>query len=370
MRDERNDLDSLKEAKPNGATSDAKKSTALGHLDAVRYYEQQDAMVLDATTVRNLELLAPLWADEAATGAGSGGGASLVGAIDRTATGMGARLLRGWLLRPEVDPEEIAARLDAVAELRGSTILREEIRENLRGVQDLARLARRATLGLATPRELVAVRQSLGRLPLLRRFLGNCAAARLTALRAEMGDLGDVEQRLEQTLADDPPSLASDPGVIRRGFDAELDELRDLSQHSRQIIAAMEDRERKRTGIGSLKIRYNQVFGFYLEITKPNLHLVPDDFERKQTLVNAERFTTPELRDYERKVLAADERIAEMERQLFSELRGWVGEQAQRLRRTGAAVAQLDVLANLRAHRRRARRWTRPEFYRHRGRRR
>ena len=176
-----------------------------------------------------------------------------------------------------------------------------------------------------------------------------------------MDELADLRQRLEETIAEDPPALASDPGVIRRGFDAELDELRDLSQHSRQIIAAMEDRERKRTGIASLKIRYNQVFGFYLEVSKANLHLVPADFERKQTLVNAERFTTPELKEYERKVLAADERIAEIERQLFGELRAWVAQQSPRLRRTGAAVAQLDVLANL-ARLAASHNYTRPEF--------
>ena len=177
-----------------------------------------------------------------------------------------------------------------------------------------------------------------------------------------MDELADVHQRLEASPSPTiRPPLASDPGVIRRGFDAELDELRDLSQHSRQIIAAMEERERKRTGIGSLKIRYNQVFGFYLEISKPNLHLAPADFERKQTLVNAERFTTPELKEYEGKVLAADERIAEIERRLFAEMRSWIAQQSPRLRRTGAAVAQLDVLANL-ARLAAARNYVAPEF--------
>jgi DNA mismatch repair protein MutS len=333
-------------------------AAALLHLDTIRYYEQQDSLVLDPVTVRNLELLSGLNGEESRRGSPD---ASLFGAIDQTVTVMGARLLRTWILRPELSRPEIEARLDAVAEFKSQTMLREEIRQNLRGVQDLERLASRATLGLATPRDLVALRQSVARIPLLRRYLANCTAARLAALHGEMDELADVQQRLEQAIAEDPPALASDPGVIRRGFNTELDGLRDLSQTSRQTIAAMEDRERKRTGIGSLKIRYNQVFGFYIEISKPNLHLVPPDFERKQTLVSAERFTTPELKEYESKVLAADERIAEIERRLFAEVRAWVAQQSPRLRRTAGAIAQLDVLANL-AVLAASRRYVRPEF--------
>jgi len=336
----------------------ADSSAGLVHLDTIRYYQQQDSLVLDPVTVRNLELLSPLNGDEAPRGSQS---ASLFGATDQTVTVMGARLLRAWILRPELSRPEIAARLDAVAEFKSQTMLREEVRQNLRGVQDLERLASRATLGLASPRDLVALRQSIARIPLLRRYLANGTAARLAALHSEMDELADVQQRLEQAIAEDPPALASDPGVIRRGFDAELDGLRDLSQSSRQVIAAMEERERKRTAIGSLKIRYNQVFGFYIEISKPNLHLVPADFERKQTLVNAERFTTPELKEYEGKVLAADERIGEIERRLFAEVRAWVAQQSPRLRRTAAAVAQLDVLANFAALAA-TRRYVRPEF--------
>jgi DNA mismatch repair protein MutS len=170
-----------------------------------------------------------------------------------------------------------------------------------------------------------------------------------------------VRKQIESVLADDPPPLASDPGVIRLGCNAELDQLRDLSQHSKQIIAEMEERERKRTGIASLKIRFNQVFGYYIEVTKPNLHLVPADFERKQTLVNAERYTAQELKEYERKVLDADERIAEIERRLFGELRAWIGERGVRLRRTASAVAQLDGLGNF-ASLAASRNYTRPEF--------
>jgi DNA mismatch repair protein MutS len=347
----------LRETSAKGPEDGIHLEAALGHLDRVRYYEQADALVLDAVTVRNLELVAPIFAEDA----GRGGAPTLLSSLDETATGMGARLLRQWILRPQVNREEIEARLDAVAELKAHTVLREEIRHGFAGVQDLERLAGRVTLGVASPRDLLGLRQSLARIPLLRKYLANCASCRLAALHVQMDELSDVRERIESALADDPPALASDPGVIRRGYNAELDQLRDLSQHSKQIIAAMEERERKRTGIASLKIRFNQVFGYYIEVSKPNLHLAPKDFERKQTLVNAERYTTPELKEYERKVLDADERIAEIERRLFSELRLWIAEQAARVRRTASAMAQLDVLGNF-ARLAASRNYTRPEF--------
>ena len=347
----------LRETSAMGPENGDHLESALGHLDRVRYYEQADALVLDTVTVRNLELVAPIFAEDV----GKGGAMTLLGALDETATGMGARLLRQWILRPQVNREEITARLDAVAELKTHTVLREEIRHGLTGVQDLERLTGRVTLGVASPRDLLGLRQSLTRIPLLRKYLGNCASERLAALHAQMDDLSDVRERIESALAEDPPALASDPGVVRRGYNAELDQLRDLSQHSKQIIAAMEDRERKRTGIASLKIRFNQIFGYYIEVSNANLHLAPKDFDRKQTLVNAERFTTPELKEYEANVLDADERIAEIERRLFAELRLWIAEQAGRLRRTAFAVAHLDVLGNF-ARLAASRNYTRPEF--------
>jgi DNA mismatch repair protein MutS len=347
----------LRETSAKGPEDGKHFEAALGHMDRVRYYEQADALVLDTVTVRNLELVAPIFSEDA----GRGNAPTLLSALDETSTGMGARLLRQWILRPQVNREEIQARLDAVEELKTHTVLREEVRHNLAGVQDLERLAGRVTLGVASPRDLLGLRLSLTRIPLLRKYLENCASTRLSALHAQMDELADVRERIESALADDPPALASDPGVIRRGYNRELDELRELSQHSKQIIAAMEERERKRTGIGSLKIRFNQVFGYYIEVTKPNVHLVPADFDRKQTMVNAERYTTPELRDYERKVLDADERIAEIERRLFAELRLWIGEQAARLRRTASAVSQLDVLGNF-ARLAASRNYVRPEF--------
>ncbi len=332
-------------------------TSALAHLDRIQFYEQADALVLDQTTVRNLELIAPIFPEERE--------ATLLAALDETRTGLGGRLLRAWILRPSVDRTEIEARLDAVATLRGDAVLREELRRTLDGVLDLERLTGRITLGVATPRELAALGHSLARLPVLHEQLRAADSSRLQALRAALdpqrGDLAEISQRIRRAIADDPPALSSEPGIIREGYDAELDALRQLLRQSHATIAAMEQRERQRTGIASLKVRFNQVFGYYIEVSKPNLHLVPPDYERKQTLANAERFTTPELKEYERKVLTAEERILEIERRLFGELRAWVAQQAPRLRQAAAAVAELDVLAGF-AHLAAARGYVRPQW--------
>jgi DNA mismatch repair protein MutS len=339
---------------------DAPSVEALQHLDRIRFYQQQDALVLDPVSVRNLELLSPIFTEESK----SGGPTTLIAALDSTVTGMGARLLRSWILRPLIDQDAIEARLDAVEHLLKQTMVRGEIRKELRGIQDLERLTSRITLGQAMPRELVALRKSLAQLPVLKNFVTpkpTGGSALLRELHEEIDELSDVRELLEKAIAEEPPAVANDPGVIRAGYNAELDELRDLSQHSKTIIASMEERERKRTGIGSLKIRYNQVFGYYIEISKANLHLALADYERKQTLVNAERFTSPELKEYERKILAADERIAEIERQLYVDVRSSIAGKAGRLRKTAAAVAKLDVLASF-AKLAADRNYVRPEF--------
>ena len=337
-----------------------KGGRTLAHLDRVAFYDEPEAMMLDSVSARNLELVTPAAGESFDRGA-----PTLYSALDETATPLGARLLRGWILRPSVDRQEIDARLDAVTELKSKTVIREEIRKDLAGVQDLERLTSRVAMATATPRDLLALRNSLEHIPLLRGFLTGCSAPRLRELHAHLDELADVRDLVGRAVSDDPPAMKSygpaAPGVIRAGYNAELDELRSLGTKGRQTIAAMEDRERKRTGIASLKVRYNQVFGFYIEVSKANQHLVPADFERKQTLVNAERFTTPELKEYERKVLEADERILEIEERLFREVRGQIGAQAHRLRQTAAALAQLDVLASF-AHSAAGRNYTRPEF--------
>ena len=349
------------EGQHDGSNGNATASLeALGHLDRVRFYQQHDALVLDPVSVRNLELVNPIFTEESARS----GPTTLLAALDATVTGMAARLLRSWILRPLIERDAVEARLGAVAHLLQQTVVRGEIRKELRGIVNLERLTSRITLGLAGPRELLALRRSLTQVPVLKNFVMPPPAGGSDLLRRlhdEIDELADVREILEAAIADEPPALATDPGIIRNGFHAELDELRNLSQHSKQIIASMEERERKRTNIASLKIRFNHVFGYYIEISKPNLHLAPNDYERKQTLVNAERFTSPELKEYERKILAADERILEIERQLFFDLRSGVAAKAARLRKTACAIAQLDVLAAF-AKLAADRGYTRPEF--------
>jgi DNA mismatch repair protein MutS len=362
--------------KADGAAAANGASGGLEHLDRIAYYQQQDAMILDPVTARNLELT------EAASGDDLS--ATLLRAIDETATGMGARLLRAWMLRPEISLSEIEARLDAVAQLKAATVAREEIWKYLQSILDLERLTSRVTLALATPRDLLALRGSLEQVPIVRTFLlsvfGGAEVkevkekpsadlpsspiawlSRLEEIHTQMDEMADVRDLIAGGIADDPPALVNDPGAIRRGYDAELDELRDILKQGRQIIASMEERERKRTGIASLKIRYNQVFGYYIEISKANLHLAPADYERKQTLVGAERFTSGELQEYERKVLSAEQRVLEIEHRLYADIREKIAREAARLRRAAAAVAQADVLVNF-ARIAAARNYVRPEF--------
>ncbi len=326
----------------------------LDHVDRIGFYERQHCLVLDAVTVRNLELIEPLFAN-------AGPEVTLFRNLDATVTPMGKRLLRAWMLRPSVDMAEIERRLEAVGQQVKETIAREELRRALEGILDMERLLSRATLELANPRDLLALAQSLRRIPAVRAAVARFKAERMGALHGLLDELADVRERIERTLVDEPPLSFAEGGVVRSGVDAALDELRDLSRNSKHYIAQIEERERQRTGIGSLKVKFNSVFGYYLEVTKPNLHLVPADYERKQTLVNAERFTTPELKEYEAKVLEAQEKIAEIERRLFVELRAAVAAEARRIRQTALALAEVDVLACF-AHLAATRDYCRPQF--------
>ena len=311
---------------------------ALDHLDRPSYYDRAEGMVLDAVSVRNLELVEPLFAGE---------GATLLSVIDQTLTGMGGRLLRRRLLGPALDRNEIEARLDGVGDLLGDAIVRAGVRGELGAVLDLERLLAKITIGSAGPRELLAMGRSLEKIPALKKTIDGRRAARLAAIHQQLDEVPEVRDRILNAIADAPPVNIADGGAIRAGYHAQLDELRDLRQNGRQYIAQIESRERTRTGIQSLKVRFNNVFGYYIEISKPNLHLAPADYERKQTLVNAERFTTTELKDYERKVLDAEEKILTLERELFGEVRCFAAQHAQRIRATAAAIAELDVTATL-----------------------
>ncbi|HSM86773.1 MAG TPA: DNA mismatch repair protein MutS, partial [Candidatus Limnocylindrales bacterium] len=268
-------------------------------------------------------------------------------AIDSTLTPMGKRLLRAWMLRPSINVAEINQRLDAVEAGVKDFIAREELRRALEGVLDIERLLSRVTLETANPRDVLALWASLNRTPLIKSALGRLDSARLQELHLLMDEMKDLRERIEKTIIPEPPLSLADGGVIQPGIDPELDELRNLSRNSKQYIAQIEERERKRTGIGSLKVKFNSVFGYYIEISKANLHHAPPDYERKQTLVNAERFTTPELKEYETKVLDAQEKIVEIERRLFAELRAAIAGEAKRIRQTSLALAEVDVLAAL-----------------------
>ncbi len=312
---------------------------SLDHVDRIGFYERQNCLVLDAVTVRNLELIEPLFA-------GGGDNATLFRSLDCTVTPMGKRLLRAWMLRPSIHASEITLRLDAVEIMVKDLVAREELRHSMEGILDLERLLSRVTLETANPRDLLALATSLAKLPTVRAALSRLSAKRLRALHEQCDELADLRTRIETSLEDEPPLTLADGGVIRSGVDPALDELRSLSRNSKQYIAQIELRERQRTGIGSLKVKFNSVFGYYLEISKANLHHAPPDYERKQTLVNAERFTTPELKEYEAKVLDAQEKMVEIERRLFTELRTTISAEARRIRQTALALAEIDLLAS------------------------
>jgi DNA mismatch repair protein MutS len=315
------------------------QKTALSHIDQLRVYDLAKSMVLDQATLRNLELTGSLFDGSRH--------ATLISCLDKTSTGMGARLLKSWLLQPELDLTEIASRMDAVGELRQKLIEREEIKSLLKGVYDVERLLSKVSLSTANGRDMIALKNSLQQLPAIKKQLLGFSSQRLCQLEDLCDPLVDVVASIEKALQENPPIQITEGGLIRDGYHSELDELRRISTSGKQFIAQIESRERARTGINSLKVKFNNIFGYYLEVSKSNLGLVPTDYERKQTLVGAERFTTPELKEYERKILGAEERLVEIEYNLFCELRSSVAREARRIRQTATVLAQLDCLISL-----------------------
>ncbi|MDR7472511.1 MAG: DNA mismatch repair protein MutS [Armatimonadota bacterium] len=312
---------------------------SLSHLWRLVTYSADGGPVVDEATRRNLELVRNL-RDGGRTG-------TLLEVLDQTLTPMGARRLRQWLLQPLRDRAAILRRQEAVAYLAERTRVREDVRSALRGLADLHRLVSRVGHGSATPRDLVALAGSLRRLPALAAALAGELPAQLLDLRGQVDAHADVVALVGAALVDSPPASAQDGGIIRDGYSPELDELRRLSREGKTWIATLEAAERQRTGIKSLRVGYNKVFGYYLEVTRPNLHLVPPDYVRKQTLVGAERFVTQEMKEKEAAILGAEERIAELEASLFAQVRDRVAAQAGPLLRTADAVADLDALAAL-----------------------
>ncbi len=322
---------------------------ALDHLERPAFYNRADALVLDATTVRNLELVEPLFAGESKE-------STLLHVLDRTRTGMGGRLLRRRMLAPSIDLQEIEARLDAVAEMHATPMLRSGVAGDLGSILDLERLLSKLALATAGPRDLAALARSLAVVPSLNKRL-----ERAKSQGPELDEIADVRDPVLAALADEPPVNLTDLGVIRDGFDPRLDELRDISKNSKTYLAQIEQRERGRTNIASLKVRFNNVFGYYIEISKANLHLAPPDYERKQTLVNAERFTTAELKELEVKILEAEEKMLVIEREIFETLRALTASHAARIKSTAASIAELDVTVAL-AETAAENRYTRPRF--------
>jgi len=310
----------------------------LAHVRAITFRVRAETLLIDPTTLKHLEIL------EGSDGERSG---SLLDELDRTVTSIGSRLLRAWLLRPLLSLEAIRDRLDAVEELAFRTTDRGKFRDTIKTVQDLERLVARAALGTAGPRDLAGLKESLGIVPRVRTVLAELQAPLVRSLVAQLDDLSDVRDRIEATLIDDPPALAREGGFTRDGLDKELDELKTISRSGKRVIADLEERERARTGIGSLKVRYNRVFGYYIEVTKSHLHAVPPDYHRKQTIAGGERFITPALKEYEEKVLGADERIVERELELYEALRLAVAAEAPRIQSLARALASLDVLSAL-----------------------
>ena len=312
------------------------QKAAAEHISSIGYFESQDSMILDAVTLRNLEIVETR----------GDVGRSLFSVIDETITSMGSRLLKAWLVRPSIKRNEIQTRLATVTEL-GDSMLRDRIRFLLKEVADLERLVGRVNLGTASARDLLALNRSMSQVPDINASLSDATSLLLQVLNENIFPLPELTGLISRAIADEPPINLTDGGTIRDGFNTELDELRNISRSAKQTIAGFEEQEKARTGIGNLKVRFNSVFGYYIEISKGNAARAPEDYERRQTLANAERFTTPQLKEWEAKVLGAEEKILALEAEIFNDVRSRVRAETHRLQSTARALATLDVLASL-----------------------
>ena len=319
--------------------AEVNQKTPLDHIRSISLYRVQDFMVIDEVTKKNLEITQSLFEQ--------GKKGSLFWVLDETITPMGSRKLRQWLNYPLMEIREIERRLEGVSDLKERKIERKQLRESLRGIQDIERLTSRIYLGHANARDLVGLKNSLQNLPLLKAGLEPFAAPMIKEFTSEIENFDDLCQLLESSIVENPPLTIKEGGIIKSNYDKELDGLREIGEEGKGWILRLEAEEKKKTGISSLKVRYNQVFGYYIEVTKTNLHLVPDRYIRKQTLVNAERFITPELKEFESKVLGAEEAICQLEYRLFEDIRRKVSHEAPRLQKTASAIAVIDILASM-----------------------
>ena len=315
----------------------------LSQVQTLKTYFDSEFMVLDAITLRNLEIVRNV--------RGEGNDASLIGVLDETKTPMGRRQLQKWLLKPLISVDAINDRLDAVSWLHDNTLVRFDIRAHLSYVKDMERLVGRVMYGNSNARDLVSLKKSLESVPLLLDSLQGCKGIKLlesTSLKlSSFAELDELAKLIDSAIVEEPPLSVRDGGMIKPGYNEQLDELFDLSKNGKQWIAKFQQKERDRTGIKSLKVGYNKVFGYYLEVTKANISQVPDDYIRKQTMTNAERFYTPELKERESAILSADEKMVALEYELLTELNSIVASHSRQLQETAALIGTLDVLANL-----------------------
>ncbi len=311
---------------------------SLKHITGFNLYEMGKHMALDKATLRNLELTEALH-DKKVSG-------SLLGVLDKTHTAMGSRRMKQWLREPLNDAEEINSRLDAVAELYNQILIRNNIKEALKGIYDFERLAGRIACGNANGKDLTALRNSLSLLPEIKEYISYATSGLLKKLNDEINPLTEVHSIIKNAIVDEPPFTVKEGGLIKEGYSRELDELKDSIKGGKAWISGLENSERERTGIKNLKVGYNRVFGYYLEVTKSYFELIPENYIRKQTLANAERFITPELKEMESLVLNAEAKINQMEYEIFSGVRSSIEKYIKEIQKTSAAVAQLDVLCS------------------------
>ncbi len=315
------------------------QKTSLSHLSHIYPYITSKYMLLDSSTRRNLELAETLREKQKR--------GSLLWVLDKTKTAMGGRMLRSYIEQPLIDKNDIENRLDAVEELCKDSVSRDEIREYLNPVYDLERLLSRVSYKTANPRDLIAFRNSLQMLPHIKTVLGGFKKELLNGIREEIDGLEDICALIESAIEEEPPITIREGGIIKEGFDEDIDKLRNAKRDGKQWLAELENADRERTGIKNLKIKYNKVFGYYFEVTNSYASLVPEDYIRKQTLANAERYTTPRLKELEDTILNAEDKLYTLEYDMFCKIRDSIAMEMERIQKTAKAVARLDVFASL-----------------------
>lgn len=315
------------------------QKNSLSQMTHIVPYSAEKYMIIDSYTRRNLELFETLREKEKR--------GSLLWVLDKTKTAMGARLLRTWMEQPFIEKDPIEKRLDAIEELNTDLIKRDEIRENLKPIYDLERLISRISSKTANPRDLIAFKTSLAMIVPVKNLMKEYTSSELSGIYAQMDELNDIWQLIEDSIVEDPPVILKDGGIIKEGFNEDVDQYRKAKTEGRQWVAQLEAREREKTGIKNLKVKYNKVFGYYLEVTNSYKSMVPNDWMRKQTLTNAERYITPELKELEDKIMGAEEKLISLEAELFTQVRDQIADEVRRIQKTAKALAHIDVLTNL-----------------------